>query len=94
MNFVFHPEAEFYGAIKHYESCATGVGDEFALEIYVTIQGILARPRAWPLLAPEVRRCLVSRFPFGVLYSIEPDRICILSVMHLHRKPEYWMQRK
>jgi len=35
-----------------------------------------------------------SRFPYGVLYSIEPDRVYILAVMHLHRHPDYWKSRR
>lgn len=42
----------------------------------------------------DVHRCLISRFPYGVLYSIEDDGVFILAVMHLHRNPDYWKYRK
>ena len=45
------------------------------------------------MLKGEVRRCLVHRFPYGVLYSVEPEGISILAVMHLRRDPDYWKQR-
>jgi len=41
----------------------------------------------------DIRRCLTNRFPYGILYSIESDRIFILAVMHLHRDPDYWKHR-
>jgi hypothetical protein len=41
----------------------------------------------------EVRRALVRRFPFGILYSVEKGRIFIAAVMNLHRQPEYWKDR-
>jgi hypothetical protein len=50
-------------------------------------------PFMWPEVDVEVRRCLVHRFPYGVLYSIEPDGIFILAVMHLNRDPDYWKHR-
>jgi hypothetical protein len=96
MNFNFHSEAEneFNQAIEHYEQCEGGLGFDFALEVYSTIERILAYPTTWPVLEDDVRRCLTHRFPFGVLYSVEPEGIFILSVMHLHRDPEYWKERK
>jgi hypothetical protein len=44
-------------------------------------------------LEGDVRRCLTRRFPFGVLYAVEPSGIFILAVMHLRRDPECWKQR-
>ena len=95
MTFLFHPEAEteFYHAIDYYEACEGGLGYDFSIEIYLTIQNILAYPAAWPVIERSIRRCLTNRFPYGVLYSIEKDKIFILAVMHLHRAPDYWKER-
>ncbi len=95
MTFDFHPEAEteFHAAIDYYEECEKELGYDFAIEVYSVIQNILDYPRAWPVIEQDVRRCLTNRFPYGVLYSIEPDRIFILGVMHLHRTPDYWKHR-
>ena len=96
MTFAFHPEAEteFLEAIEYYESCAPGLGEDFSLEVYSTVQNILSYSQAWPIVEGNVRRCLTSRFPYGILYSIESDRVYILAVMHLHRHPDYWQSRK
>ena len=95
MNFHFHPEAdeEFIEAAAYYEQCEPGLGLDFSREVHSSIQNILSYPKMWPELDEDVRRCLVHRFPFGVLYSIEPDGIFILAVMHLHRDPDYWRHR-
>ena len=96
MTWFFHPEAdaEFHEAIGYYEDCEPGLGEDFAIEVHTTIQNILAYPEAWPTLEDDIRRCLTSRFPYGVLYSIETDGVFILAVMHLHRNPDYWKHRK
>ncbi len=96
MTFSFHPEAEkeFSRAIDYYEEAEPGLGYDFALEVYSTIQRILEYPKAWPKLDYEIRRSLVQRFPFGVLYSEEVDSIFILAVMHLYKKPDYWKHRQ
>ena len=41
----------------------------------------------------DVRRCLVRRFPYGIIYGIEEDTIVVVSFAHLHRKPFYWIER-
>lgn len=95
MSFRFHPyaEAELSDAIQYYEDVESGLGQDFAVEVYLAIQRAIAYPRAWMVLAGEVRRALVRRFPYGVLYSEERDGILIVAVMHLHRAPGYWSER-
>ena len=95
MNYSFHPEAEaeFLGAIDFYEEHKKNLGLDFAAEVYAAIARAAEHPKAWPLVQGEIRRCQTTRFPYGVLYSQEPDIIFILAVMHLHRDPDYWKHR-
>jgi hypothetical protein len=96
MSYWFHPDAEseFNQAIDYYEEIETGLGYDFAIEVYTTIQRSLIYPNAWPVLEGDIRRCLVRRFPYGVLYSIEPNGLFILAIMNLHRDPDYWKHRR
>jgi plasmid stabilization system protein ParE len=96
MTFDFHPEAEteFIEAVAFYERTEPALGEEFSLEVGAAMRNILSYPRAWPVLESDVRRCLINQFPYGILYSIEPDRINVLAIMHLHRRPGYWKQRR
>ncbi len=96
MSFSFHPEAEeeFNKAIDYYEDIEPGLGYDFALEVYSTIKRSVEFPKVWAVLEGDVRRSLVRRFPYGILYSEEQDRIFIVAVMNLHREPEYWKKRK
>jgi toxin ParE1/3/4 len=57
------------------------------------IRRILDAPHRWRVLDDDVRRCLTHVFPYGVLYTIEPDFILIVAVMHGSREPGYWKQR-
>jgi hypothetical protein len=54
---------------------------------------ILAFPAAWTTLQGEIKRILVRRFPFGLLYILRDDEIYILAVMNLNRNPNYWKKR-
>ena len=95
MTCSFHPEAgaEFADAVAYYEDCEIGLGLDLSREVYAAIQNAVDYPAMWPEMDEYIRRCLVHRFPYGVLYSIEPHGIFILAVMHLHRDPDYWKHR-
>ena len=96
MSFAFHPEAEaeLNEAVEYYEEVEPGLGYEFALEAHAAVHRAVAYPQAWPALEGEVRRSLLKRFPYGVLYTEWAEGILILAVMHLHRQPGYWKARK
>lgn len=96
MSFSFHPEAEneFNEAIDYYEDIEPGLGYDFAIEVHSTIIRSVNFPKAWTALEGDVRRSLVRRFPYGILYSEEEGGIFIVAVMHLHRKPGYWKHRR
>jgi hypothetical protein len=95
VKYFFHPEAEaeFEAAINYYEERDPGLGYDFAVEVYSTIQNILSFPKAWTILGKDIRRCQTRRFPYGVIYSIQGNTVYILAVMHLHRAPAYWERR-
>ncbi len=95
MTFLFHPEAEeeFLAAIDYYEDREVGLGYDFSAEVFATIQNIINYPDAWPVVEEDIRRSLVNRFPFSVLYSIEQSGIFILAVMNMRRHPDYWKRR-
>ena len=95
MDYYFHPEAEaeLEAAVRYYESRQFGLGIEFLHEVESAIQNIVSFPDAWPKLDVYVRRCLMSRFPFGIVYTDGQNHIYILAVMNLRQKPNYWKAR-
>jgi hypothetical protein len=50
-------------------------------------------PEAWHPLGEGVRRCGLSRFPYGLIYTIDEGDILVLAVAHLHRRQDYWRDR-
>jgi toxin ParE1/3/4 len=95
MKFYFHEDAEleFGKAIEYYEGCQTGLGLEYAQEIYAAIKRIIQYPEAWPPLSKKTRRCLVNRFPFGIIYQVKSGLLKIIAVADLRRRPNYWKDR-
>lgn len=46
------------------------------------------------MLRREIRRRLLRRFPYALLYKVKADAVCILAVMNLKRRPTYWVDRE
>jgi len=61
------------------------------------MEAVLAFIRANPELGRAERHGTRSfptkRFPFRLVYEVQPDRIWIVAVAHLSRKPDYWARR-
>jgi len=96
MTYSFHPDAklELNEAIDYYENVESSLGYDFAIEVHSAIERALSLPDAWAKIDTEIRRSLVNRFPYGILYSKFNNEIFILAVMHLHRDPDYWKNRQ
>ncbi|MGA2174120.1 MAG: type II toxin-antitoxin system RelE/ParE family toxin [Verrucomicrobiota bacterium] len=95
MRFIYHPGAlgEYADAALHYDERVPGLGADFTKEVDAAIARILQAPDRWRCLEDDIRRCLVHRFPYGVLYTIEEGYVLIVAVMHLSREPGYWRDR-
>lgn len=91
----FLPEAdqEMLEAARYYQSLSPGLGDDYIAEVERAVHSIASSPKTWPILEGTLRRRLIKRFPFGVLYRIEPDKFLIVAVAHLRKKPGYWKKR-
>lgn len=91
----FHSEArnEFFEAADYYEEQVVGLGDDFIDEVEKVLDVIEQQPASGTKITKTERRFLVSRFPYGIIYSIEEDQIIVLAVMNLRRKPGYWKLR-
>jgi plasmid stabilization system protein ParE len=95
MKFDFHPEAlaEFQDAARRYRLIQEGLGMRFVASVEDAIDRILEAPLRWRILEDDVRRCLTRVFPYAVLYTVEPDFVLIIAVMHCRREPGYWRER-
>jgi len=85
--------AELREAAVFYEDCREGLGQEFLADVEASFDAIARRPDLWRRLTGRFRRCLVHRFPYGVIYAVEDDVVYVAAVMHLKRKPGYWESR-
>lgn len=96
MNFEFHPaaETEFLESVGFYESKVQGLGTAFIDEFEVVIALICEAPAQWKIeREPDIRRALLHRFPFSVIYRQKGSLVQVLAVAHDRRRPQYWIKR-
>jgi plasmid stabilization system protein ParE len=91
--FSKYAKYEMEDAIRLYELAYPGLGKSFKDEIKKAVLRIIEYPTAWSVERGDIRKCLLHRFPYKLLYSIESEHIFIIAVAHHHRKPNYWVHR-
>jgi plasmid stabilization system protein ParE len=91
----FHPAAdrEVTEAAEFFETQRTGLGSGFVDEFEAGLRQIQRHPFMWRRVRGELRRYLLRRFPYGIIYHASAERIFVLVVMHLSREPDYWLGR-
>ncbi len=94
----FHPEAraEFIAAVAYYDEQAAGLGTRFIEEVEQTVQHIADHPGLGITVDEPrgLRRWMVRRFPYYLIYRSEPDTTLILAVAHQRKRPGYWRNRR
>ncbi|MCP5520229.1 MAG: type II toxin-antitoxin system RelE/ParE family toxin [Verrucomicrobiales bacterium] len=95
MRLSYHPEArkEVVEAARFYEGKVPGLGAEFLAEFNRAVALILETPDRWRFLEHDLRRFLMRRFPYGILYKVFGEEVRILVVKHHSRHPDYWQGR-
>lgn len=84
---------ELDAAVRYYELEYSGLGRRFREEVKKAALRIAEYPQAWSTERGEIRKCLLHKFPYKLLYSVEEDHILVIAVAHQHRKPDYWVGR-
>lgn len=95
MRLEFHPQAEleFIEAAAFYEAQVPGLGARFGAEVRRMTDLLLQRPEMGAPVDPDLRKFVLSRFPFTLFYSVSGEVLRIVVVAHQSRRPDYWRAR-
>jgi plasmid stabilization system protein ParE len=93
IRFLSPARQELDDAVIWYNEQADGLGQEFLDELDRAIRRSVAYPLSSPEIEPGLRRCLLARFPYGLVYGLDGDTVVVVAVAHLHREPRYWSDR-
>lgn len=93
VRFLQPAENEMLEAAFYYEQQSGGLGKDFLNKVQSAVDDIVQHPTRWPKARASIRRRLVHRFPYVILYENQSQEVLIVAVMHLRRHPNYWIGR-
>ena len=94
---IIHAEAqeELDAAVGYYEVRSEGLGLDFLAVVSAGLSRIGQHPDRYPRHRRTVmRRHLLKRFPYAIIYREYDDRISIVAIAHGLRRPDYWKNRE
>jgi len=80
-------------AFLFYNEQKDNLGDDFLVEIEISLNQIVLNPRLYQKEYKKIRRTVLSKFPFKILYYIELEMVFIFAVFHTSRNPKIWKKR-
>ena len=84
--------AELIGAQDWYEGEATGLGRYFREAIDALTERLSTNPQQFPIVFKNVRRALLRRFPYSLLFAVEGDTLLVIACFHASRDPSHWQK--
>ena len=92
ISFLTLAQKEVDESVRWYDEQAS-LGGDFLDELDRAVRLIKSHRLAAAEIEPEIRRCLLHRFPYALIYGIDEETIVVIAVAHLHRRPRYWSDR-
>lgn len=83
--FLHLAEEEMTEASLFYEAASAGLGRDFLDDVERVIDGLREHHQLGHAVGRGLRRMLLHRFPFSVVYSVEADAILVIAVAHYGR---------
>lgn len=95
MKAIFHPVAseEIVETAAYYEGEVPGLGESFIAEVERVVEVLCDQPNIGQRVGEELRRIVLARFPYSLIYSVESELVWVVAVAHHRRRPGYWQQR-
>ena len=93
MRYLEQAEEELLSAITYFEDRSKGLGRRFYGEVRRAERMLERFPESGREILPGIRRHLLRKFPYSLIYSIEEDGLLVLAVAHHRRLPTYWIDR-
>ena len=86
-------ESEISETALWYTRRGIGLGDDFLDEVSQCLAALQDTPERFPIVEGEIRKTLLRRFPYVMLFSIRGDEVVVVSCFHTRRDPKHWSNR-
>ncbi len=87
-------DLELSDAADYYDHESRGLGSAFLDEVDSGFDRIRTYPDAAVEVAPGIRKLVLAKFPYSVVYEIRDEAIRILAIAHQRKRPHYRCGRK
>jgi toxin ParE1/3/4 len=78
----------------YYEASVPGLGEAFLDDVHRAIEIVLENPRIGAPVGKRLRKSILRRFPFSIVYAARDEEIVVVAVSHHRRRPGYWRGRQ
>src|SRR3954453_14258036 len=86
--FLLSADRDIQTAFNLYEDWQEGRGTIFMQHLDAAFEHVRSFPEIGPVFRGRYRRLLVPRFPYGIFYVIEQNRIIVTAVLDLRQDPK------
>jgi plasmid stabilization system protein ParE len=76
-----------------YDNVRPELGERFALAVETTVGAFADHPLQFPVIYQNRRRAGVRRFPYGIFFEAQDNRIVVIACFHGRRNPRGWQSR-
>jgi hypothetical protein len=86
-------EAEIALAAEWYGQRDVGIRDAFMAATAASLTAIESNPLQYQRVRGEIRRAMIGRFPYALLYSVSGNDVVVTVCFHCQHDPRYWQNR-
>ena len=92
---VWLPEAdlELKEAWVRYDGIRRELGQRFAEAVADGVDRIATTPLNYAVIEKGRRRAGIHRFPYGLFFLLEEQRVVVIACFHGRRDPKHWQGR-
>ena len=95
MEVIYHPlsQQDVLEILRYYHHISARLADEFRDELDLTLSKAADSPSRFPPGKFGFHRANLKRFPYHILYEIQPAAIRVMVIRHNKRHPDFGIHR-
>jgi plasmid stabilization system protein ParE len=93
VRFLPEAEADADAALAWYQARSPAAAAGFQVALDDAVQRVSDFPEAYALIDDRHRQCQLRRYPYSLIYRVEPDGVLVVAVAHSSRSASFWSGR-
>jgi len=77
-----------------YRAVSERLEERFRADVAAAVRRVALSPLTWPAAGVHRRRCLLTHFPYALVYRTDAEPIRVVALVHFRRKPAAWKSRR